>query len=99
MEECDVGAAPRARLGSGAARVHPAQARAEVRAGRRSEPHAGPQVTTQQQMPQQRHARVPGFRFLAARAVGHGQQGGNRQHQPGAAYATGVSVSSTQGCA
>ena len=29
---------------------------------------------------------VAGLRFLAARAVGHGQQGGNRQHQPVAAH-------------
>ncbi len=33
---------------------------------------------------------VPRLRFLAARAVGHGQQGGNRQHQPVAAHTRGV---------
>ena len=33
---------------------------------------------------------VARFRFLAARAVGHGQQGGNRQHQPMAAHTGGV---------
>ena len=35
-------------------------------------------------------ARVARFRFLPARAVGHGQQGGNRQHQPVPAHARGV---------
>ncbi len=30
---------------------------------------------------------LAGLRFLAARAVGHGQPGGNRQHQPVAAHA------------
>ena len=87
---------------------------------RKSGPHAGPEITAQQQVPQQRHAllqeavatrgqrrslgrsqlgrrpaqapggQVPRLRFLAARAVGHGQQGGNRQHQPMAAHARGV---------
>ncbi len=33
---------------------------------------------------------VPRFSFLAARAVGPGQQGGNRQHQPVATYANQV---------
>ena len=33
---------------------------------------------------------VAGRRFFAARAVGHGQQGGNRQHQPVAAHARGI---------
>ncbi len=33
MEECDVGPAPTARVGSGAAEVHPAQARANFMAG------------------------------------------------------------------
>ncbi len=114
MEECDAGAAPRARVGSGAAGVHRAQARAEVGARRRPQPHAGPQTPAQQQAAQQRHAllqeavaargqrrqlgrvhtqRVPGgepaqaaglpvagLRVLAARTVGHGQQGGNSQH-------------------
>ncbi len=42
------------------------QARAEVGAGRRSQPHSGPQIAVQQQAAQQRHA----------------LQGGNRQHQP-----------------
>ena len=41
MEECDAGPAPRARVGSGAAGVQPAQARAEVGIGRRSQPRAG----------------------------------------------------------
>ena len=120
MEECDAGPAPRARVGSGAAGVQPAQARAEVGTGRRSQPHAGPQIAAQQQAAQQRHALlqeavaargqrilvgrvqlgggpaqapgcpVAGLRFLAARAVGHGQQGGNRQHQPVAAHARGI---------
>ncbi len=48
MEECDAGPAPRARVGSGAAGVQPAQAGdplgAEVGTGRRSQPHAGPQI-------------------------------------------------------
>ena len=44
MSECDAGPAPRARVGSGAAGVHPAQARAEVGTGRRAQPHAGPQT-------------------------------------------------------
>ena len=103
------------RVGSGAAGVQPAQARAEVGTGRRPQPHAGPQTTAQQ-----RHALlqeavvtrgqrrllgrsqrgggptqaagfpVAGLRVLAARAVGHGQQGGNRQHQPMAAHTRGV---------
>ena len=115
MEECDAGPAPAARVSSGAA-VHLPQAGdplgAEVGAGRRSQPHAGPQIAAQQQAAQQRHAllqeavapwgqrrlvgrvqlggrasqvagcQVAGLRFLAARAVGHGQQGGHRQHQP-----------------
>ena len=34
----------------------PAQAPAEVGAGRRSQPHAGPQIAAQQQAAQQRHA-------------------------------------------
>ena len=56
MEECDERPAPRARVGSGAAGVHPAQARAEVGAGRRPQPHAGPQTPAPPQAPQQRHA-------------------------------------------
>ncbi len=48
MEECDEGPAPAARVGSGAAGVHPAQARAEVGAGRGPQPHAGPQIAAQQ---------------------------------------------------
>ena len=56
MEECDAAPAPGARVGSGAARVQPAQARAEVGTGRRSPPHAGPQIAAQQQAAQQRHA-------------------------------------------
>ncbi len=120
MEECDVGPAPGARVGSGAAGVHPAQACAEVGAGRRAQPHAGPQIAAQQQAAQQRYAllqqamatgrddllagrvqlgggpaqapgrQVPRLRFLAARTVGHGQQSGNRQHQPVAAHTGGV---------
>ena len=120
MEECDAGPAPRARVDSGAAGVHPAQARAEVGAGRRPQPHAGPQIAAQQEAAQQGHAllqqavaargqrilvgrvqlgggpaQVPGLPvaglgFLPARAVGHGQQGGNGQHQPVAAHARGI---------
>ena len=120
MEECDVGPAPRVRVSSGAAGVHLPQAGdplgAEVGAGRRSQPHAGPQIAAQQQAAQQRHAllqeavatrgqrrlvgrvqlggraaqaagcQVAGLRVLAARAVGHGQPGGHRQHQPVAAH-------------
>ncbi len=48
MEECDEGPAPPARVDSGAAGVHPAQARADVGAGRRAQPHAGPQIAAQQ---------------------------------------------------
>ena len=36
LEECDEGPAPGARVGSGAARIHPAQVHAEVGAGCRS---------------------------------------------------------------
>ena len=56
MEECDAGPAPTARVDSGAAGVDSAQAPAEVGAGRRSQPHAGPQIAAQQQAAQQRHA-------------------------------------------
>ena len=52
MEECDAGPAPRARVSSGAAGVHLPQARAEVGAGRRAQPHAGPQIAAQQQAAQ-----------------------------------------------
>ena len=124
MEECDAGPAPTARVDSGAAGVDSAQAPAEVGAGRRAQPHAGPQIAAQQQAAQERHALlqqavaagwqrrplgrshtqgvpggglaqaaglpVAGLRFLAARAVGHGQQGGHRQHQPVAAHPGGV---------
>ena len=51
MEECDAGPAPTARVGSGVAGARPAQARAEIGAGRRSQPHASPQITAQQQAP------------------------------------------------
>ena len=64
--ESDAAPAPTARVGSGVAWVRLAQARAEVGAGRRSQPHSGPQIAAQQQAAQQRHA----------------LQGGNRQHQP-----------------
>ncbi len=73
MEECDEGPAPRARLGSGAAGVRPAQARAEVGTGRRSQPHAGPEIAAQQEAAQQRHALLQhavaarGQRILAGR--------------------------------
>ena len=63
MEESDAGPAPTARVDSGAAGVHPAQAPG---------------------LP------VAGLGFLPARAVGHGQQGGNGQHQPVAAHARGI---------
>ncbi len=56
MEESDAGPAPATRVGSGAAGVRLAQARAEVGARRRPQPHAGPEITAQQQVPQQRHA-------------------------------------------
>ena len=56
MEECDAGPAPTARVDSGAAGVDSAQAPAEVGAGRRAQPHAGPQIAAQQQAAQQRHA-------------------------------------------
>ena len=52
MEECDAGPTPRARVDSGAAGVPQAQARDEVGARRRPQPHAGPQITAQQQAPQ-----------------------------------------------
>ena len=74
MEECDASPAPAARVGSGAAGVRLAQARAEVGAGRRSQPHAGPQIAAQQQAPQQRHALLQeavaprGQRILVGRA-------------------------------
>ncbi len=136
----------------------------EVGAGRRPQPHAGPQIAAQQEAAQPCHAllqqavaargqrllvgrnsaggrrRCPGsgagLGFLPARAVGHGQQGGNRPapasggpragiqaarlvplpaavfrprkpcsiqlrqaYRVGSVCATGVSVSSTQGCA
>ena len=128
MKECDVGPAPRARVGSGAAGFQPAQAGdplgAEVGTGRGPQPHAGPQIAAQQPAAQPRHAlrqqavatrgqrrllgrshtqRVPGggpaqvpglpvasLRVLTARTVGHGQQSGNRQHQPVAAHTGGV---------
>ena len=120
MEESDAGPAPTARVDSGAAGVHPAQAPAEVGAGRRSQPHAGPQIAAQLEAAQQGHALlqeavaargqrilvgrvqlgggpaqapglpVAGLGFLPARAVGHGQQGGNGQHQPVAAHARGI---------
>ena len=117
MEECDEGPAPAARVGSGAAGVHPAQARADVGTRYRAQPHAGPQIAAQQKAAQQRHAllqeamtargprvlvgrvqlggrsaqaagrQVARLGFLPARAVGYGQPGGNRQHQPMAAHA------------
>ena len=49
MEECDAGPALTARVDSGATRVLPAQVPAEVGAGLRSQPHAGPQIAAQQQ--------------------------------------------------
>ena len=48
MEECDEGPAPTARVGSGVAGIRAAQARAEIGAGCRSQPHAGPQIAAQQ---------------------------------------------------
>ena len=42
VEESDAGPAPTARVGSGVGGVRPAQARAEVGAGRGPQPHAGP---------------------------------------------------------
>ncbi len=56
MEECDAGPASNARAGSIAAGDHPAQARVEVGAGRRAQPHAGPQIAAQQPAAQPRHA-------------------------------------------
>ena len=56
------------RVGSGAAGVHPAQARAEVGTGRRPQPHTGPQTAAQQQVPQQRHALLQ--EAVAARGQG-----------------------------
>ena len=44
MEESDAGPAPTARVGSGVGGVRPAQARAEVGAGRGPQPHAGPEI-------------------------------------------------------
>ena len=68
MEECDEGPAPRARLGSGAAGVRPAQARAEVGTGRRSQPHAGPEIAAQQRHALLQHAvAARGQRILAGR--------------------------------
>ena len=52
MEECDESPAPAAQVGSGAAGVHPPPAHAEVGAGRRSQPHRGPQIPAQQEAAQ-----------------------------------------------
>ena len=104
MEKCDEDPAPAAQVGSSAAGVHPPQARAEVGAGRRSQPHTGPQIPAQQEAargqrglvgrvqlcgrPAQAAGRQVARRgFLPARAVEHGQQDGNRQHQPVAGHA------------
>ena len=89
MEECDAGPAPTARVDSGAAGILPAQARAEVGAGRRSQPHAGPQIAAQQQAAQQRHALLQqavatrGQRILLGRSQ---LGGGGRRRRPGSRW-------------
>ena len=89
MEECDEGPAPAARVSSGAAGVHLPQAGdplgAEVGAGRRPQPHAGPQIAAQQQAAQQRHALLQ--QTVAARGqrrlLGRVQLGGGPAQAPG----------------
>ena len=81
--------APRARVGSGAAGVQPAQARAEVGTGRRPQPHAGPQIPAQQQAAQQRHALLQeavATRGAATACWAAVNAAGGRRRRPGARW-------------
>ena len=83
MKECDVGPAPRARVGSGAAGFQPAQAGdplgAEVGTGRGPQPHAGPQIAAQQPAAQPRHA----LRQQAVATRGQRPPAGPQSHPEG----------------